>query len=183
MLPVLVVLVAGIGVGAGYGLRELSTPAAANPTGTVPAPTPTTTIARGEEPGPRGVELAADAKAESSSGAIQDLLQRHFDAINNLHYEGWQSTVTRQRAATFPEQRWLDQYRTTTDGAILVHRIEPTTTGAVVLISFTSIQDRELAPDKASDCLRWRVSYSVVVERGELRLGPSDPKTSQYEAC
>ena len=183
MLPVLVVLVAGVGVAAGYGLRELAARPAAGATGTSPPPPATTTAPAGEEPGPRAVQLAADARADPGSPAIQTLLQRHFDAINNRDFDAWQSTVTRQRAATFPEQLWLDQYRSTTDGSILVHRIEPTTTGSVVLISFTSVQERELAPDQHSACLRWRVSYAVVLERGELRLAPSDPAASQYQAC
>jgi hypothetical protein len=122
-------------------------------------------------------------KADPGGADIQTLLQRHFDAINNGDYEAWQATVTRQRAAGFPKQKWLDQYESTVDGTILVHRIEPTTAGSVVLISFTSTQDRALAPDQQSACLRWRVGYLVVIEREQLRLGPSEPAVSQYTPC
>lgn len=186
LLPVLIVLVVGVGAAAGYGLREPAAQASGDRAGTpatVPGLATTTTTARGDEPGPRAVELAADVAADPGADAIQKLLQRHFDAINNGDYEAWQATVTRQRAAGFPRQRWRAEYGSTKDGTILVHRIEPTTTGSVVLISFTSTQDRELAPDQQSDCLRWRVGYLVMLERGQLRLGPSEPAASQYTAC
>jgi hypothetical protein len=182
LLPVLIVLAVGAGAAAGYGLRDPVAQTGDDREETAATPTSATT-ARGDEPGPRAVELAEDVVADPDADAIQKLLQRHFDAINNRDYEAWRATVTRQRAAGFPKQQWLDQYQSTTDGAILVHRIEPTTTGSAVLISFTSIQDRTLAPDQQSDCVRWRVGYLVVVEQGELRLGPSEPAASQHSPC
>jgi len=183
LLPVLIVLVVGAGAAAGYGLRELAARTSGGPLGTAAAPPATTTTAGAGDAGPPAVKLAADVAADPEGAEVQTLLQRHFDAINNGNYEVWQTTVTRQRAAAFPKQKWLDQYRTTTDGTILVQRIEPTTSGSVVLISFTSTQDRALAPDQQSACLRWRVGYPVVTERDQLRLGPSEPATSQYTAC
>lgn len=183
MLPVLVLLVVGLGVGAGYGVRELSARSGPQPTTSQPTPGPTTTASPIEVPGSRSVQLAADALTDPSSAAIQALLQRHFDAINNKDFEAWRSTVTRQRASAYPKEQWQREYGSTADGSIVVHRIEPTVTGSVVLISFTSTQDRELAPNQLSDCLHWRVSYAVVVERGELRLAQSAPEASQFEAC
>jgi hypothetical protein len=182
-LPLLIVLVIGAGAAAGYGLRELAAQTSGGQGGAPTAQSIITTTAPGNEPGPRAVELVPDVKADPRGADVKALLQRHFDAINNGDYEAWQATVTRQRAAGFPKQRWLDQYRTTKDGTILVHRIEPTTTGSVVLISFTSTQDRTMAPDQQSACLRWRVGYLVVRERDQLRLGPSEPAASQYTAC
>jgi hypothetical protein len=184
LLPVLVMLVIGAGAAAGYGLRELVTQPSGGQEETPAAPTTTTTAAGGEtDSGPRAVELAPDVVADPEGSDIQKLLQRHFDAINNSDYEAWKATVTRERSAKFPKQQWRDQYRSTADGTILVHRIEPTPAGRIVLISFTSTQDRTLAPDQVSECVRWRVGYLVVMERGELRLGPSEPAASQHTPC
>jgi hypothetical protein len=184
LLPVLVVVIVGAGAAAGYGLRELTTQTSDGQEETSAAPTTTTTAAGGEpDSGPRAVELAPDVAADPGGVDIRNLLQRHFDAINNGDYGAWQATVTRARAAGFPKQLWREQYGSTRDGTILVHRIEPTQAGTIVLISFTSTQDPTLAPDKVSGCLRWQVGYLVVIERGELRLGPSEPAASQHTPC
>src|SRR5262249_35005947 len=173
LLPVLIVLVVGAGAAAGYGLRTLAAQTSGDQAGAPVAPAVTTTPARGDGAGPRAVALAADVAADPGGDDVQKLLQRHFDAINNGDYEAWQATVTRQRAAAFPKQKWLDQYRTTTDGTIRVHRIEPTTTGSVVLISFTSTQDRALAPDPQSACLRGRGGYPGGPHPGQLPPAPT----------
>lgn len=185
LLPLLIVLVVGAGAAAGYGLRQVPAQTGGDEEETPPAPAMTTTAAPGAVPGSPTVELAEGAKADPASADIQNLLQRHFEAINHRDYQAWQTTVTRQRAAEFSsEQQWLDDYQSTVDSAIRVDRIEPTTTGSVVLISFTSAQDPTLAPDdQQSDCLRWRVGYLVVTVRRELRLGHSDGDTSQHFQC
>lgn len=183
LLLVLVVLVVGAGAVAGFGLRELAVrPGGGQGVTTSAAPAVSVTVVPGGA-GPWVVELAPDVRADPGGADVQTLLQRHFDAINYGDYEAWQATVTRQRAAAFPRQLWHDQYRSTTDGSILVHRIEPATAGSVVLISFISVQDPALAPDQRSDCLRWRVGYLVVRERNQLRLGPSEPAASQHTPC
>jgi hypothetical protein len=183
LLPVLAVLVVALGGGVGFGLREL----AARANGDVPStsgPSPTTaTTSRGDEPGSPVVQLAPDVAADPRSEEIRQLLQRHFDAINSRDFDDWQTTVTRRRAAEYPKSQWQFEYQSTRDGSILVHRVEPVQGGSVVLLSFTSMQEPHLAPDRQSDCLRWRVSYSIVLERGELRLGQSDPKASQFVPC
>jgi hypothetical protein len=182
-LPLLIVLVIGAGAAVGYGLRELAAQTSGDQDRAPAAPALTTTALPEAVPGPSEVELAADVKSDPASADIQKLLQQHFNAINKRDYEAWQKTVTRQRSAGSPKQGWREDYGSTTDGSILVHRIEPTTTGSVVLISFISIQNPTLAPDRQSGCLRWRVGYLVIRDRGELRLGLSDPTASQYSPC
>lgn len=183
LLPLLAVLMIALGGGAGLGLRELA--ARADGTQQTTSTTlPTTTTSRSDEPGPPAVQLAPDAQADPRGEDIRLLLQRHFDAINSKDFAAWKATVTAERARKYLEQKWHEDYRTTQDGSFLVHRIEPVADGSmVVLLSFTSIQDPEKAPDGQSRCVRWYVSYPLATERGELRLGPGSEDTSQYGRC
>ena len=119
-----------------------------------------------------GVELSQDAAAHPLAPAVRSLLQRHFDAINNRDYAVWASTVVARRSREMPESKWQSDYVSTKDGSILVHRIEPSQEGTVVLISFVSIQGAAQAPTSlpGSTCTRWWVSYRVVTERGQPRI-------------
>jgi hypothetical protein len=169
MLPVLAVLVVGAGAVAGLGVRELSgRPAAAGPSATA-APT---TTQHEPPPGPGTVELSQDAAAHPQANPIRALLQRHFDAINNRDYAAWASTVVTSRARQMPEPTWQADYATTRDGSILVHRIEPSPEGTIVLLSFTSTQDPAQAPLSlpGSTCTNWWVSYRIVTERNQPRI-------------
>lgn len=169
VLPVLAVLVVGAGAVAGLGVRELGTRVvAAAPVTTAPSATPT----QGPPPGPGIVQLSPDAAAHPQADAIRALLQRHFDAINNRDYAAWASTVVGRRSREMPEPKWQADYVSTRDGSILVHRIEPSPDGTIVLISFTSTQGQAQAPVglPGSTCTNWWVSYRVVVERGQNRI-------------
>lgn len=173
-----------LAVGAGLLLRD---PAGEPATvGSRDAPVTTTRqLSPAEQPGPRMVRFAEDAAEHPGRDAVQGLLQGHFDAINVGDYAGWRSTVVDERAAGAPEYIWREQYATSTDGTILVHRIEPRPGGGLtVLLSFTSVQDPDDAPEDAPfRCLRWHVSYPMVSEAGQLRLGSGDPDTSRRSRC
>lgn len=173
-----------LAVAAGLLLRGPEpAPAPAPPAG-VTATTPRP-LAPEQQPGPRTVRFAADAAEHPDRDAVQDLLQGHFDAINFGDYAGWASTVVAERAAGTPEDAWREQYSSTLDGSVIVHRIEPRPGGGLtVLLSFTSVQDPADAPEDAPyRCLRWHVSYALVFEADELRLGPGDPDTSRRARC
>lgn len=177
-----VVLVVAAGVGAGLGLRTLADHTAAP---AVPTTAPTTTTTRGALPGPGGVQLSLDAAAHPAAHRIQDLLQRHFNAINNRDYAVWASTVVARRSAEMPEDKWQQAYQSSRDGSILVSRIEPARGGWVVLLTFTSTQDTEHAPASlpGSRCTRWWVSYRVVTERGQPRIDAGIKHTTVAEDC
>ena len=168
-LPVLAVLVVGAGAVAGLGIRELGTKGvASSPTTTAPSLQTTA----GQPPGPGIVQLSQDAAAHPQADPIRSLLQRHFDAINNRDYAAWTSTVVSRRSREMPEPKWQADYASTRDGSILVHRIEPSADGPIVLLSFTSTQQAAQAPASlpGSTCTNWWVSYRVVVERGQRRI-------------
>lgn len=182
----LAVLAAAVVAGAVLRGSVLETAAGSAPAQQQPTPTPTTTpLSADEQPGPRTVTFTEDAADHPDRDGVRALLQGHFDAINLRDYRRWTTTVISERVATTSEIAWREQYRSTTDGSIVVHRLEPRFGGGLtVLLAFTSVQDPADAPeDLPHDCLRWRVTYSVVTESGQLRLGPADPGTSQRAPC
>ncbi|MFC4858388.1 hypothetical protein [Actinophytocola glycyrrhizae] len=184
LLPVLLITVIATAIG-GLLARDLykEPPAAPPPTvvATEPAPGP-----QEEQPGPPTVKGTADAVAHPLYGQLQRLLQTYFDAVNAKDYAQWASVVTGERQANQPEQKWLDEYRSTTDGSIVMHRIEARGDGAArVLLTFTSTQDEEDAPrELPRPCIHWNVVWAFAVEDGEWKLaaGPS-AATPQHEAC
>lgn len=185
MIVAIVLGVLGAAAGAGMLLRQpppVGVPAASSaaaPTTTAPSPL------GADQPGPRTVTFTADAAQHPDSDMVRALLQRHFDAISLGDYDRWTTTVVRERAEATPEDDWRVQYRSTADGSIVVHRIQARPGGGLtVLLSFTSVQDPADAPkDAPLTCLRWRVSYPVVTESGQLRLGPGNPATSLKDPC
>lgn len=181
-LPAIVLVVLGCGLAAGLGIRELSGRTVA---ATTPSTAPTTTTSSGPPPGPATVELSPDAAAHPEAPRIQDLLQRHFTAINNRDYAVWASTVVARRSDEMKEARWQQDYRTSRDGGITVTRIEPSPDGTVVLLSFTSTQDAQYAPANlpGSRCTRWWVSYRVVTERGQPRIDAGIKHTALNADC
>ncbi|MFN2495849.1 MAG: hypothetical protein ABR608_08065 [Pseudonocardiaceae bacterium] len=175
-------LVLMAGAGGGVLLRELQ--AAAGADEGIPA-APTSVLSPVKEPGPRTVVLVEDVAAHPYADQVRKVLQSHFDAINDGDYELWTDTVTRERARATARSVWRDQYRTTLDGSIVVHRLEPRPGGGLIaLLSFTSVQDAADAPsDMPVTCLRWRVSYALVDEADGLRLALTSPSASLRTPC
>lgn len=176
-----------LAVGAGLMLRGPASEPAAGPSGDATATTTTSTgqLPPAEQPNPRTVRFAMDAAEHPGHDAVQDLLQNHFDAINFGDYSRWTSTVVTERAAGTPEEVWREQYATSTDVNVVVHRLGPRPGGGLtVLLSFTSVQDPDNAPEETPfRCLRWQVSYPVVTESDRLLLDRGDPDTSRTERC
>ena len=171
------------GAGGGVLVRQLEAAAGGDedapvaPTSSVVAPT--------KEPGARTVELVEDVAAHPDAEPVRTVLQNHFDAINDGDYELWVDTVTGARARATTRGAWRSQYRTTLEGSIVVHRLEPRLGGGLTaLLSFTSVQDpADAPPDMPVTCLRWRVSYTLVDEAGELRLALTSPSASLRAPC
>ncbi len=169
LLAVTVVVFAAA-AGAGLLVRELQPAAGAGGGGSIATNAPP----RGPEPGPTTVALVEDVLAHPDAARVRTVLQKYFDAINAGDYRLWRSTVTTQRARDAGEAAWREQFRSTLDGSIVVHRLEPRAGGGLVaLLSFTSLQDpADAPPELPVRCLRWRVSYPLSDEGGELRLSP-----------
>ncbi|MDQ3762865.1 MAG: hypothetical protein M3460_14785 [Actinomycetota bacterium] len=180
LLVVVIVVLAGA-VSAGALLRELQPAAGAGGIG----PIGNTAPPRLPEPGPATVVLLPDVAVHPDADRIQQVLQKYFDAINAGDYQLWRSVVIPQWARDIGENVWRGQYRSTLDGSIVVHRLEPRAGGGLIaLTSFTSVQDpADAPPELPVRCLRWWVSYPLIGEGDQLRLGPSSPGTTLLASC
>ena len=178
----MVVIVAFAGaVGTGMLLRGLQPAAGAariDSIGDRAAPGP-------PEPGPATVVLVEDVALHPDADRIRAMLQKYFDAINAGDYQLWRSAVIPQVARDLGESAWRGQYRSTLDGSIVVHRLEPRAGGGLVaLTSFTSLQNpADAPPELRVRCLRWWVSYPLIGAGDQLRLGSSSPSANLRVAC
>jgi hypothetical protein len=179
-LLVMAVVLAG-GAGAGVLLRDRQPLARTEDDGSVVRSAPP----RPPEPGPATVVLAEDAALHPDAERIRKVLQQYFDAINAGNYQMWSGAVIPQWARDTGEAAWRAQYRSTLDGSMVVHRLEPRAGGGLVaLMSFTSLQNPADAPRELPvRCLRWWVSYPLFGEGEALRLGPSSPTANRLLAC
>ncbi|MGH4001180.1 MAG: hypothetical protein ACRDTJ_27405, partial [Pseudonocardiaceae bacterium] len=173
VLLAVTVAVLAAAVGAGVVVRELQPTAEVGGAGSVGNDAPP----RVPEPGPTTVVLVEDAAVHPDADRVRTVLQKYFDAINAGDYQLWRSAVTPQQARDTREAAWRAQYRSTLDGSIVLHRLEPRAGGGLVaLLSFTSLQDpADAPPDLPVRCLRWWVSYPLIGEGQALRLSPSLP--------
>jgi hypothetical protein len=136
-------------------------------------------------PGPATVVLVEDVRLHPDADRIRTVLQKYFDAINAGDYQLWRSAVIPQWARDLGESAWRGQYRSTLDGSIVVHRLEPRVGGGLLaLTSFTSLQNPTYAPPELRvRCLRWWVSYPLIGEGDQLRMGPNSPSANVLVAC
>lgn len=118
------------------------------------------------------IELSPDAEAHPDSADIRWTLQMHFNAINMRRYETWKATVVAEKQRQLPEDKWQQEYATTRDAAVKVHRVEPGPKDSLrILMTFVSTQDpQDAPPGLESSCLRWSVVYPMVVDAGGFRL-------------
>ena len=140
---------------------------------------------RPPEPGPATVVLVEDAALNPDAERIKKVLQQYFDAINAGNYKLWRGAVIPQWARDTSEGAWHAQYKSTLDGSMVVHRLEPRAGGGLVaLMSFTSLQNpADAPPELPVRCLRWWVSYPLIGEGDQLRLGPTSPTANRLAAC
>lgn len=177
-----VILVLTGAAGAGVLLRSLPRSAAAarisSSGGTQAGPRP-------PEPGPATVVLVEDVALHPEADRIRKVLQKYFDAINAGDYPLWRSAVIPQWARDVGESAWHSQFRSTLDGSIVVHRLEPRVGGGLLaLTSFTSVQNPADAPRELPvRCLRWWVSYPLIGEGDQRRLAPNSPSADLRVAC
>ncbi|MGB8996669.1 MAG: hypothetical protein WCC65_15360 [Pseudonocardiaceae bacterium] len=188
LLMVVLVVFAGA-IGAGVLLRNLAPvagvgrldPIGAASGGSIGSTTPPQRPA----PGPATVVLAEDAAVHPDADRIRKLVQKYFDAINAGDYQLWRSAVIPQWARDTGESAWRSQYRSTLDGSIMVYRLEPRVGGGLVaLTSFTSLQNpADAPPELPVRCLHWWVSYPLIGDGDQLRMGPTAPSANLRMAC
>ncbi|MDV6012757.1 hypothetical protein F8178_09750 [Haloechinothrix sp. LS1_15] len=150
------VIVLLLAVGGGLVLREVYPARGENAAGTDPPPWP---IERdeAEQPGDPQVRLSEAASRHPQHTGVREALQTYFDAINERDFELWRSVVTAERAEGTDAAQWREDFRSTQDGDMYVHRIEPAADQRLlVLLSFTSTQDVVDAPPTLPEpCIHW----------------------------
>ena len=176
-----VVVITGAAVAAGMvGRTVYSRPAEAKGSPAVPS-----SSVAGPLPGSTEVRLSPDAFTHPDRSAVQAVLQKYFDSINNRDFAGWRSVVSAQRVATTAETAWTSDYESTRDGGMVVQRLESDVVGRRlrVLMSFVSTQDIAKAPVALPErCVRWRVVYVCVGGRGvEGGSGAGEPDSPDGE--
>lgn len=188
LLGVVIVVLAGA-VGVGLVLRDLAPAPGSDRIGSTGTSSGSSISNRvppkGPEPGPATVVLAEDASVHPDADRIRKVLQKYFDGINAGDYALWRSAVIPQWARDIGESAWHGQYRSTLDGTIVVHRLEPRPGGGLVaLTSFTSLQNPADAPPEVPvRCLRWWVSYPLIGEGDQLRMGPTALSANLRAPC
>lgn len=183
LLPVLLVTVIATAVGALVARSVYAGQESVPPPAVEPSPS---SVPPSEQPGTSEVKGTVDATAHPLYRPLRDLLQRQFDAINARDYESWASTVTDERREQMPEKKWQNDYQTTTDGSIVIYRIEVVGDDDVrVLLHFTSTQDKEYAPPELQvECIHWNVVYAFTNERDGWRQAVAGSSQSpKHEAC
>jgi hypothetical protein len=182
-------VVAAGSVAGGLLVRDVyqrpTTPAVGETSSSVSGPAPTS-VPRSAQPGDQTVRLSVDAQLHPDGDRVRGLLQRYFDAINTRDYQAWSGAVTSEFARRLREPQWAANYQTTSDGTVVVQRIDASSTERLrVMAGFVSVQDVTKAPAELPvDCIRWRVVYPMREEDGTLRvdIGP-ESYTPQFEAC
>jgi hypothetical protein len=183
LLPVLLITVIATALGALVARSLYADQPEPPPPAVEPSPS---SVPPSEQPGPADVKGRADATAHPLYRTLQPLLQRYFDAINAKDYAAWATTVTAKRRADQPVDAWMEDYRTSSDGSIVIYRIEASGDAtARVLLQFTSTQDPAHAPaELPADCIHWNVVWPFAKEKGEWKLASGSTSASaQHEAC
>ncbi|MEC3979394.1 hypothetical protein [Amycolatopsis sp. H20-H5] len=184
LIPVLVVVLS-LTVGGGLLARELYRRPEALPPEPIAESTPTS-LAPGQEPGLREVEITQDVATHPLNDPVRQVVQTYFDAIIDRNYDQWSKVVTQERLAGKSRADWLHDYRSTKDGSILIYRIEPGSPGSLrVLVGFTSTQDLADAPPYFQErCIRWRLVLPLILESGRWKLDTVEGGTNpEHDKC
>lgn len=183
LVPVVLVTVIATAIGGllARNLYETPEPGAPDPV----LPTETSRPLE-EQPGSGVVRGTKDAVAHPLFETVRAVLQTYFDAINRKDYESWTGTVTQNRIESLRKETWLKDYRSTTDGNIVVYRIEVAEEDtARVLMKFTSVQDPPDAPPELQvPCIHWHVVFPLVREDSGWKIDTGPASASpQHEPC
>ncbi|MHA6798892.1 hypothetical protein [Bounagaea algeriensis] len=170
-LPLAVVVLLGALAG-GVALRQLYRPAASAQQPPVAEPDGL-------------LRFTPGADVHPARDLVGKLLRTHFTAINERDYAAWESTVTAAKQAEMPPEEWHEEYSSTRDSDVLVHRVESGSDRELrVHLSFTSHQDPGDAPPQLPrSCVRWRVVYPITVDDGPRLATTGLPGSALVGSC
>ncbi|WP_224401693.1 hypothetical protein [Pseudonocardia sp. ICBG1034] len=181
----LVVLLAGVASVLLRGIPELRS--ATGPTtgsGSTTAASPSVT-AEPAVPAAGGlVSIDTAAAGHPESAAVVDVLNRHFEAINQGDHATWTGTVTARRAADQPDSRWRADYRSTTDSDVVVTGLASSASGVAVGLRFVSTQDPADAPaDLPVGRICWASTWPLTDDGSGLRIDVPARGSTSMSAC
>lgn len=184
LAPVLLVTVIATAIGGLLARQLYEDPEPSEPDAVLPT---ASSVPPAEQPGSHVVQGTPDAVGHPLYEALRDVLQVHYNAINERDYERWSEAVTSARSHSQPEARWREAYSSTEDGSILIYRIEVPRDEdtALVLVTLTSVQDPSDAPvELPVGCIYWNVVLPLVLEDDgwKIDIGP-ESSSPQHEPC
>jgi hypothetical protein len=154
-------------------------------TGTLP-PTITGSSAGAGDTADRPLVAAAPALAgRPETAAVVALLTKYFEAINARDFEAARSTLVSRPELPSNETEFRNEYRSTHDRDVRLLNLSPDGNGGYqALVSFTSFQNAEDAPDKSSTCLVWSMAYPMVPGgTGSLLIDVIGRSAVTYHRC
>ncbi len=165
MLGAVVVVTAVAALVAHNTYQQPATVAASSAPPVVVAPG-STSVPSTEEPGPTTVLVTPDVAHFPLNTEVQQVLQTYFDAINTRSYQQWRSVVTPGLASTKSQSDFVQGYRTTRDGSIVVYRVDTTLdNGLRVLLTFHSTQNLADAPKTFQhQCIVWHLVWPLTFD-------------------
>lgn len=124
------------------------------------------------DPAPQQVTLSPAAQRHPDRAQVVDVLDAHFASINAMDYEAWKRSVVPEKWKYLPEEAWRQEYDSTQDSFVRVHRIEPGLEDSLrVQLTFQSRQDPEHAPPQLPErCVQWSVVYRLVADGAGFRI-------------
>lgn len=129
--------------------------------------------------------LSSSASQHQYAATVQNLLERHFSAINTRDFDAWSTTVEPRRAAEQSSSSWSREYRSTRDSNVQVTSITTGDTDRVTVgLTFVSDQDPVDAPaDLPVSRICWTSRWPVSSIASGGRIGIPPPRTTSRRAC
>ena len=180
-VAVLIVVVAAAAAGAGtwYALRQA--PAARGPA-VLHSSTPGGSTPGGSTPAPGLASLAPAAALYPGASAIENVVNRYFQAINGRDYSAYQATQSPGIAMT--ASQFQAGFESTQDSAVLITGITTMPGGQPAAdVTFTSRQQPQDGPEGES-CTNWHVTMYFDGSAGTYTIGaPPNGYKASYQAC
>lgn len=152
-------------------------------TGSPPVSTPTVSPATAAPDGVV-VTVAPALSGQPDVAAVAATLGTYFTAINERDYDTYRAVLVGAQDRVGGEQDFLRRFRSTTDSDVRLVGLRHDGDGTILAtVTFRSTQDPVDAPDGASPCVSWVLTYPLVAEGGDLLIDVVHPFAQTYRPC
>jgi hypothetical protein len=132
------------------------------------------------------VRASQDASQHQQYEQIHQMTQDYFNGINERDYNKFKSTLSPQRIAAMPVEKFDADFKSSHDTGIQIYRIEAAPEGRLrMMLGFTSTQDlADAPPDLKATCIQWRVVWPLAKVNNRWKLDNGlEAKAPQHDAC